>query len=145
MSQSIQPKFSNFSQNFYVDRKPSKHTPGTFRWSPLPSLLIIEGVLTIQNYSIWITALESTIYCSHSTWWGEMGQLHCITPRKFHRPPMKTGIIFPCSVHLAHPSCVILSYLQLCMLSYSGCRPPWWVCIYFSENRNFSHRSVYVL
>ena len=79
----------------------------------LPTLYIAieEAPPTVQTPSKGLYASELTILCSHSTWWGKVGQLYCITPRICHRPPMNTGIIFPDREQLALPPHVILSYI----------------------------------
>ena len=101
--------------------------------APPLSIVIEESPPTVRTPSKGLYASESTILCSHSTWWGKVGQLHCITPRKFHRAPMMMGIIFPSRVHSAHPFCAISSYMYLFWLSNSVAAVAIVVCIYFLE------------
>ena len=68
---------------------------------------------------------------SHFTWSEKVGQLYCVSPRKFHRPPMMTRIIFPCRVDLAPCFYAILSYILLYSWRNSVAALTMVVCIYF--------------
>ena len=132
MSQSIQPKFLNFSSNFYVNQKQLKHIAGTFQWILLPSNLSKEASLAIQILSKHIFVLGLTKMCRTFHMVGKRGIAILYHPQKIPQDSYEHRDNFPWQRTLSTSSIyIIVSIYALTEELFSCGGHPMVTCIYF--------------